>query len=162
MEDWQGLTFQSWKDQNPQLFAALKLERIGMLFLLSLLLMIASFTIFSLMSLTVVEKVRDMAILRTVGLSVRRVIKIFLMEAAAIGLLGDLIGGILGTALVQFFIRFPIRLPSAYYVQHLPLKMDPGITAFVLILSPCLALLAALYPALRAGRGSLTEIIRYE
>ncbi|MBI2981996.1 MAG: ABC transporter permease, partial [Deltaproteobacteria bacterium] len=156
------VTFLNWKDQNPKLFAALKLERYGMLLLLTILLFIASCTVFGLISLTVTEKIRDMAVLRTLGLSANRVRKIFLLKAASLGLLGDLIGGIVGMTVVGLLIRYPFRLPATYYVEYLPVIFDWGSIVPVMILAPLLSVLAALYPAWCAVKGSPVEVIRYE
>lgn len=157
-----GLQTTSWREQNPKLFAALKLERIGMFLLLTALLTIASFTIFGLISLTVLEKIRDMAVLRSLGLKGRSVRKIFLLKAAGIGLAGDLTGGIVGLALVSFLEKHPLKLPSTYYVVSLPLQIDPAALLLILILSPLLAVIAALYPAWQSVSRPPAELLRYE
>lgn len=158
----EGVKVEIWRDQNPKLFAAMKLEKFGMFLLLSVLLLIASFNIFGLTSLIVIDKVRDMAILRSFGLTAKRVRRIFLLKAAGIGIGGAVAGGIIGLLVTFLLKRHPIRLPSTYYVQHLPIAVDPKEVLFVLLLVPILSILSAFYPAHQAGRPSPVEAMRYE
>jgi lipoprotein-releasing system permease protein len=158
----ENVTVQTWRDQNPKLFAALKLEKFGMFLLLSALLLVSSFNIFGLTSLTVMEKIRDMAVLRSSGLSAKGVRRIFLIKAAGIGLLGSFAGGTAGVAVVWFLKHEPVRLPTSYYVEFLPVLLDPSQVIFVLLLVPVLALLSALYPAIQASRPTPVETLRYE
>ena len=157
-----GVTVHSWREQNPKLFAALKLERWGMALLLAVLVVIASSTLFGLISLTVLEKMGDLAVLRSLGLSRGSVRWIFLLKAAGIGILGDLAGLLVGGATVSFLIRHPVRLPTTYYVEYLPLTLSPGLVLGIGLLAPLLAVAAALYPAFASTRLSPVELLRYE
>ncbi len=152
----------TWKDQNPKLFAAMKLEKIGMFLLLTALLLISSFNIFGLTSLAVMDKVKEMAVLRSIGLTARRVRKIFLLKAARIGVVGAAIGGGLGLLTVFLLQRYPVRLPTTYYLEHLPVHLDLQDVFLVLLLVPLLTVLAALYPAIQAAKPSPVEVLRYE
>lgn len=152
----------TWKQQNPKLFAALKLEKIGMFLLLSILLLIASFNIFGLTSLVVLEKVKDMAILRSLGLPAHRVQRIFRLQATGIGLMGTFLGGGFGLAINWVLEKHPVRLPPSYYLEYLPLKMDGWEIGLTLLLAPCIALLASFYPARQSTRYSPVEVLRYE
>ena len=156
------IVVQTWRDQNPKLFSAMKLEKIGMFLLLSMLLVIASFNIFGLTSLSVLDKAKDMAILRSVGLTAKKVRRIFLAEAAGIGLVGAFLGGTAGIVTSWLLQRYPIRLPSSYYLQHLPVRMDPKEVLFVMTLAPVLTALSAFYPAWQASRKQPVEVLRYE
>lgn len=158
----EGLTLQTWRDQNPKLFAAMKLEKIGMFLLLSVLLLIASFNIFGLTSLTVMDKIKDMAVLRAAGFPVRRVRRVFLLKAAGIGLFGAVAGGTVALLVLAFFKRHPLPLPATYYLEHLPILVAPSEVIFVLLFVPLLTVLAALYPAVQAGKRSPVEVLRYE
>ncbi len=157
-----GIELKSWRDQNPKLFAALKLERIGMFVLLSVLLLIASFNIFGLISLNVLEKVRDMAIFRAMGLSQDRVRRIFQLQAVVIGLLGMVLGGGLGLVMNLILEKYPIHLPPSYYLEYLPLKMEFLEVATIFLLAPAIAFLASLYPAHEATKYLPVEVLRYE
>lgn len=152
----------SWKEQNPKLFAALKLEKIGMLLLLAILLFIASCTIFGLVSLAVTDRLREAAILQAIGMEARRVQRIFLLKAAGIGLIGDLVGGGFALALIFFLIRYPVRLPSSYYVEYLPLHLEWRMVGLVFLLAPLLAALTAVYPSRQVVTSNPVELLRDE
>lgn len=158
----EGVSIQTWRDQNPKLFAAMKLEKIGMFVLLGMLLLIGSFNVFGLTMLTVVDKVKDMAVLRSVGLTAGRLRRIFLVSAAGIGALGAAVGGVLGLTATTFLQKFPVRLPSTYYLETLPIVVEPSDVFFVLAFVPIVTLLAAFYPAQKASCISPVEALRYE
>ncbi len=157
-----SVAIKTWRDQNPKLFAAMKLEKIGMFLLLGMLLLIASFNIFGITSLTVLDKVKDMAVLRSVGLTGRRIRRIFLVKAAGIGLMGALLGGGLGLLATWLLTRYPVKLPATYYLEHLPVIVDRGDVGLVLLLVPLVTAAAAAYPAIKASRLSPVETLRYE
>ncbi|QQR79772.1 MAG: ABC transporter permease [Deltaproteobacteria bacterium] len=140
---------ETWTDQNPKLFAALRLERIGMGALLGVLLLVASFNIFSVLSLTVVEKKKDMGLLKALGLRQKAIRKIFLSYALRLAFWGGGVGGVLGLISVLIGIRYPIDLPPTYYIDKLPLSFSPSSLLFVLIV-PFIVLAAAYYPAAKA------------
>lgn len=151
----------SWKDENPKLFQAMKLEKIGMFVLLGILLLIASFNIFGFASLLVLDKSSDMAILRSSGFPRSRVRGVFLWCAGILGSAGALFGGVAAVAVSLILQRYPIRLPSSYYLQYLPVKPDPWGISFVVAFVPLLTILAAFYPSLQATRPSPVEILRH-
>ena len=157
-----NLKILTWQDQNPKLFAAMKLEKIGMFLLLSALLLIASFNIFGLVSLMILDKTKDMAILRAIGLAPGKVQKIFLFQASRIGIIGSTLGGGLGLATVFLLQRFPVRLPSSYYLEFLPIHVEPVEVISILLLVPILTTLSAFYPALQATKAAPVEVLRYE
>lgn len=158
----EGMTIQTWQDQNPKLFAALKLEKIGMFLLLSSLLLIASFTIFGVLSLTVMDKLKDMAILITMGLTPKRVRNIFLSQAFGIGFLGSVFGGSLAITVCWLLKKYPFQLPTTYYLEYLPIRMEVRDVVLILMMAPLLSLLSALYPARQAAQGSPVEVLRHE
>ncbi len=157
-----SISVQTWRDQSPKLFAAMELEKIGMVLLLSALLLIASFNIFGLSSLTVMEKTKDMAILRSLGLTRGKLRLIFLLKAAGIGLWGAFLGGALGLGVIFILRKYPIPLPATYYLHDLPVLLKPLEVVLVLAFVPILTTLAAFYPAFQASRPSPVEVLRYE
>lgn len=152
----------TWRDSNPKLFAAMKLEKIGMFLLMGMLLLIAAFNIFGLISLTVLDKIPDMAVLRAVGLGMGRVRRIFLLQAASIGLLGSTAGGALGLIAVWLLTKYPAPLPTSYYLEHLPVVLEKADVAAVVLLVPLVTTLAALYPAHQAAKVPPVQALRYE
>ncbi len=158
----ESVTVETWREQNPKLFAAMKLERIGMLLILSMLLLIAAFNIFGLVSLTALDKVKDMAVLRSLGLTQKAVGRIFLRKALAIGATGAVFGGVLGFSLSWGLQKYPVRLPSSYYIEYLPIFISPWGAVLVVFLVPLLTLAASWYPARQASLASPVEVLRYE
>ncbi len=158
----QSYQIKTWRDENPKLFAALKLEKIGMFLLLTMILLIASFTLFGLTSLLVLDKVKDAAILRTVGLSAARVGKIFLLESAGLAALGGLLGGGSGLLAALLLKKYPIRLPTSYYLEFLPIRIESLDLWLIFLLIPTVTLLASFYPARRASKSSPVKVLHYE
>lgn len=152
----------TWQERNKQLFEALRLERMGMFLLLMMIVLIASFNIFALVSMLVLEKVHDVAVLRTLGLNVRQVRRLFLLQSGGIGLKGALIGGLAGLAVCLWLTWFPYHLPPTYYVEFLPIRFHIGQIVVGVLMGPFIGLLVGLYPARQATRYSIAEVLRYE
>lgn len=148
---------QSAQDQNPKLFAAMKMERWGLIGLMVCVLMVASLTLFGLTSLTVIRKMSDMALLQSIGLPRRQVVVLFTMMGAIVGLIGDLLGGGFGLLLCVIMDHYPVQLPSTYYMNTLPISLDAFGFACILVGAPLVCALAALYPAIQAGKIRLVE-----
>jgi len=157
-----GWKVKSWKDQNPKLFSAMKFEKIGMFLLLGMLVLIAAFNVFGLVSLTVLDKKADMAVLRSVGVKTSQVRRIFLMKAALIGLFGSVVGGGFGAVSLWLLIKYPMPLPTSYYLETLPIAVDASDIACILALVPVVTILAALYPARQSTRTGIVEALRSE
>jgi lipoprotein-releasing system permease protein len=137
----------TWRERNQRLFQALLLERWGM---------------FVLLPMIVLEKVKDMAVLRTVGLRLKQVKRIFWWQVAVIGLRGTLLGGILGTLVCLWFHFFPYELPPSYYIRTMPVAFDPFYIVLIVIMGPLISIVAGLYPARQACLPTIAEVIRYE
>lgn len=158
----QGLTIKTWRDQNPKLFSAMKLEKIGMFLLLGMLVLIAAFNVFGLVSLTVLDKKADMAVLRSIGVEVGRIRRIFLLKAAWIGVFGSVVGGGLGAVALSILTKYPVPLPTSYYLEYLPIAAEIPDIVCVLLLVPVVTVVAALYPAFQASRVNIVEALRCE
>lgn len=152
----------TWQEQNRPLFSALFLERIGMFILLSMIVLIASFNIFALISIVVLEKVRDMAVLRSMGFKTRSVRSVFLLQSTGIGLKGTCVGGFLGLTVCLWLTWFPYQLPPSYYVEFLPISVEWGPVLLALLTGPVIGFLVGLYPARQATGPNIAEVLRYE
>ncbi|WP_299192870.1 lipoprotein-releasing ABC transporter permease subunit [uncultured Erythrobacter sp.] len=161
-----------WKQINSALFEALEVERVAMFFVLSFMVLVASFNILSSLVMLVRAKTRDIAIMRTMGATRRSLLKIFVTTGTTVGTLGTLAGLTLGFVLLYF--RNPIVEgiagltgvqiwdPQVRFLTSLPVRVDlweiVGITALAISMS----FLATLYPALKASNTDPVQVLRYE
>ncbi len=153
-----------WMRMNKNLFSALKLEKIVMFIILTLIIVVAAFNIVGTLTMVVVEKTRDIAILKSMGATRRSIMKIFLIEGAVIGLVGTLLGLLGGYTLCTLLATYKfIELPSdVYYISTLPVQMNPLDVALIALAAIVITLAASVYPAWQASRFDPAEAIRYE
>jgi len=153
-----------WMRMNKNLFSALKLEKIVMFIILTLIIIVAAFNIIGTLIMVVLEKTRDIAILKSMGATRRSITKIFMFEGAVIGLVGTLLGLLGGYGLCKLLATYKfIELPQdVYYISTLPVKMDPLDTVLIALAAIVISLAATLYPAWQASRLDPAEAIRYE
>lgn len=153
-----------WTDQNQQLYSALMLEKIGMGIGIGLIVMVAALNIVASLILLVMEKTRDIAILKTMGASARSITLIFLLQGSIIGVLGTLVGAILGTTASYFLDRYKlITIPSdVYQVSYLPFKLLPWDLVAVVVAAIVVCFVATLYPSRQAARLDPAQALRYE
>lgn len=140
-------------EMNKNLFSALRLERLVMAVILGFIVLVACFNIVSTLIMMVLEKGKDIAILKSMGSSDTSIMKIFVIEGLIIGGLGTAAGIVLGYATCLFVERFGIHLDSdVYYIDRLPILIDPWQFLGVACLAVLLSYLATIYPATRASR----------
>lgn len=153
-----------WMRMNKNLFSALKLEKIVMFIILTLIILVAAFNIVGTLIMVVIEKTRDIAILKSMGATRRSIMKIFLIEGAVIGLVGTLLGLLGGYTLCTLLATYKfIELPSdVYYISTLPVRMNPLDVALIALAAIVITLAASVYPAWQASRFDPAEAIRYE
>jgi len=152
----------NWMDLNRNLFSWMKLEKTVMFVILALIVLVAAFNIVSTLFMVVLEKRRDIGVLRTMGASPRLVRDVFLGEGLLIGVLGTLAGAAAGSVLIEVLRRYPfVRLPGdVYFLETLPVKPEWGDFAAVILAALVLCLAAAWYPAWRASRLDPIDAIR--
>lgn len=155
--------YQDWKKLNKNLFAALKLEKAAMFITLTLIILVATFSITSSLVMMVMEKTKDIAIFRTIGATGRSIQKLFVYQGMFIGLIGTGAGVIAGTLLCYLQLHYQlVTLPGdVYYITALPVSLK--ILDVVLVAASALSIcfLATLYPARQAAQLNPVEAIRY-
>jgi lipoprotein-releasing system permease protein len=155
---------QDWADMNRPLFSALWLEKIAVSLAIGLIVMVAALNIIASLILLVMEKSRDIAILKTMGASAKSVTLIFIMQGVIIGLIGTAAGGALGFTLARVFDRYQlIKVPvDVYQVSHLPFTVLPLDLALVVSVAILICFLATIYPSRQAAKLDPAQALRYE
>jgi lipoprotein-releasing system permease protein len=157
-----GLRANNWIELNRNLFTWMKLEKAVMFVILALIVMVAAFSIVSTLFMVVLEKRRDIGVLKSLGASRSVVLQVFLYEGLLIGGLGTGIGAALGGGLIAVLQRYPfVRLPGdVYFIERLPVRPETGDFVAVILAALTLCLAAALYPAWRASLLDPVDAIR--
>jgi lipoprotein-releasing system permease protein len=154
----------NWMEMNKNFFSALLLEKIGMSLILVVIIVVASFNIIGTLTMIVMEKSREIAILKSMGSPARSIMKIFMFAGLAIGCLGTAIGSIIGYGAVTIITRSDIiSLPKdVYQISNLPLSIS-GLDVLVISLTAIgISFLATLYPSWQAAKQDPVEVLRYE
>lgn len=159
-----GFFARTWIEMNRNLFSALKLEKIAMFIILALIIFVASFNIISSLIMTVMEKKKDIAILKAIGAKKGSVMKIFMVEGITIGIFGAFIGSFSGYAICEIIRRYKIiRLPEdIYYINALPVAISVVDVLLVASVTTIICILATLYPSYKASKIDPVETLRYE
>ena len=165
-------TVKDWSQTQGSLFRAVKLEKVMVSLLLLSVVAVAAFNIVSTLVMSVAEKRRDIAVLRTMGARARGIMVIFVAHGLVLALLGISIGAAVGvllakniatiTAVVERTLGIKLFDPSVYFISELPADLQWADVGMVVALSLLLSLLATLYPAWRAARIAPAEVLRYE
>jgi lipoprotein-releasing system permease protein len=154
----------TWYDFHKDLYAVMQIERWAAYIILSLIIAVATFNILGSLSMSVIEKKRDIGILRSMGIEEKSVIKIFMFEGILIGIIGTFAGVILGysVCLLQLIYNIYPLDPAQYKIDSLPLELRFSDFFFVSGASMLLTFLASLYPAKRAAKVNMLEAIKWE
>lgn len=157
-------TTQTWFELNRSLFSWMEIEKWGAFVILSLIIMVAAFNIISSLIMIVMEKTREIGILKSMGATSSSIMKIFMIEGIAIGLIGTITGSILGYVIGFMQLKYKIiSLPSdVYIIDALPIQMHPFDFVAISTVALILCFLASVYPAYKASRLYPVEAIRYE
>ena len=153
-----------WTEMNRSFFQALALEKIAMSLTIGLIMMVAALNIVASLILLVMEKHRDIAILKTMGANARSVTAIFVMQGVIIGIIGTAVGATAGYALASILDRYKlIKIPmDVYQVSHVPFKVLPFDLAMVVLAAVLVCLVATIYPSRQAARLDPAQALRYE
>ena len=152
-----------WMEKNRNLFSALKLEKVAMFIILALIILVAAFSISSTLIMMVMEKTKDIAILKAMGASNKSIRKIFIFKGMAVGLIGVLLGTGMGCLLCGLLGRYKfIELPDdVFYITTLPVQLEVYDVFFIGFSAVMICFLATLYPARQASKLNPIEAIRY-
>jgi lipoprotein-releasing system permease protein len=155
---------EDWTVMNKSLFSALTLEKIAVSLAVGLIVLVAALNIIASLILLVMEKHRDIAILKTMGASARSVTVIFMMQGLLIGVVGTAVGATAGYALSFVFDRYKlISMPiDVYQVSHLPFTVLPRDFTLVVAVAILICFVATIYPSRQAARLDPAQALRYE
>jgi lipoprotein-releasing system permease protein len=152
-----------WSELNRSLFSALQTEKVVMAVILGFIVLVASFIIVATLIMLVLEKRREIAVLKSMGAGVPSVMKIFVAEGVVIGAIGTAFGLLLGFGTCLLIDRVGIPLdPEVYYIANLPVLVDPAQFALVALAALAISYLATIYPATKASRLQPVDGLRSE
>lgn len=156
-----GWVVETWMDRNSALFYALKLEKLMIGIFLGLAGLISSFSIITVLALLISEKTRDIAMLRTLGLSQKKTIDIFIKMGMVISLVGLLIGAFAALFMGMYIERNPINiLPDIYYDSSIPARVDYVLFVLVLVVSVVISFLGSYIPTRALERITPSQALR--
>jgi lipoprotein-releasing system permease protein len=154
----------TWQEKNPVLFDALRLEKWAMFVILLLIVLVAAFNIIGTLIMVVMEKTREIGIMKSMGATERSSLRIFLFQGLFIGSIGTGTGTVLGL-FTCWLLRYHIHLPEltqAYLTDRIPVLVNPWMDLLIIGSSMAICLAASLYPARQAARLDPVEALRYE
>jgi len=154
----------TWIENNQNFFAALRLEKFAMFIILTLIVLVASFNIVSTLIVTVTSKIKDIGILKSIGVPKSSIRRIFTMEGVSLGILGTFFGLMGGVTLSLILKKYQfIKLPQEiYYIDRLPVILELSDLFIIVGSAIAISYLATVYPAAKAASLEPVEALRYE
>ena len=159
-----GYITQDWADLNQSLFSALWLEKMAISITIGLIVMVAALNIVASLILLVMEKSRDIAILKTMGASAGSIMTIFLLQGLIIGLVGTTVGAAAGLGVAWVCNTYKlIRIPmDVYQVSYVPFRIVPWDFVMVILAAVVICFVATIYPSRQAARLDPAQALRYQ
>jgi lipoprotein-releasing system permease protein len=161
-----------WMEMNKNLFSALRLEKVIMFIILFLIVFVAAFNIVSTLIMVVMEKNKDIAILKSMGAPALSIMKIFIIQGLIIGTVGTILGALTGMLAainmetianyVERILGFEVFPRDVYYLDRFPSELNPMDVLIIVVVALMLCFLATLYPSWKAARLDPVETLRYE
>ncbi|MGY6555425.1 MAG: lipoprotein-releasing ABC transporter permease subunit [Wenzhouxiangella sp.] len=168
----QGVVVRDWTEQHANTFRAIQTEKVVMFVILSLIIAVAAFNMISTLVMVVTDKQADIAILKTMGLTPRGILAIFIVQGSLIGVIGTVIGTVLGVLLalnvetvlgaIETVFNFEFMPADLYYISDLPSDLRSGDVVRFASLALILSFFSTLYPAWRAAQTQPVEALRYD
>ena len=150
-----------WRTTNKELFSALLLERLAMFIALGMIVIVASFLIIAVLVMVVLQRKKEIAVLKSLGASDASIMKIFVMLGVTLGTGGAIFGGILGVTLCLFLTHVGWKLDERiFYIERLPIVMDWTEISVIVVVAIIISYLATIYPAMTAAAHSPVEGLR--
>jgi lipoprotein-releasing system permease protein len=166
------LNVRSWQDIFGSFLSAIKLEKLGLFIVLGIIVLVAAFNIAITLIMIVMEKNKDIAVLRSMGATARSIMKIFVLEGLIVGVLGTSLGTVAGVVLARNadpIIKWLERVlglrifdQSVYGMEKFPSVVHTGDVMAVVVMALTISLLATIYPAWRAAKMAPSEALRYD
>ncbi len=162
----------NWMEMNKNLFSALRLEKRVMFIILSLIVLVAAFNIITALIMVVMEKNKDIAVLKSMGATSKSIMKIFILQGLTIGTIGTVLGCIGGLAIainlskislfVERLLGIKILPGDVYYLNELPSRVNYGDVLIIIAGTILICFLSTIYPSWRASKLDPAEALRYE
>jgi lipoprotein-releasing system permease protein len=154
---------QDWVDMNQSLFSALWLEKMAISITIGLIVMVAALNIIASLVLMVMEKSRDIAILKTMGASARSIMIVFMAQGVLIGAIGTFTGAVLGRSIAFVVDRYKlVRIPTdVYNISYIPFRIDTDDFLVVIASALLICFLATIYPSRQAAKLDPAEALRF-
>jgi lipoprotein-releasing system permease protein len=154
----------TWYDFHKELYRVMQIERWTAYVILSLIIAVACFNILGSLSMSVIEKKRDVGVLRAIGITEKSILKIFMYEGLLIGIIGTILGSFIGYLVCLLQLRYKIYPldPMQYKIDALPVQIQITDFFFIAGVAMLLSFLASLYPAQRAAKLNIIEAIKWE
>ncbi|MFC2084336.1 ABC transporter permease [Bacteroidota bacterium] len=154
----------TWYDLHKDLYDVMLIERWSAFILLSLIISVATFNIFGSLTMSVIEKIKDIGVLRSMGVRINSVVKIFLFQGLLIGLIGTLSGFIVGITVcyLQMKLKFYALDPSKYIIDSIPVEIRISDIIIICIVTIFLTLIVSIFPARKASKTNILDAIKYE
>ena len=155
---------QDWSDMNKSLFSALWLEKMAISITIGLIVMVAALNIVASLILLVMEKSRDIGILKTMGSPASSIRRIFMLQGLIIGMVGTTAGAVFGSVLIYILDRYQlISVPvDVYQISYIPFKLQPLDFAVVVASAIAICFVATIYPSRQAAKLDPAQALRYQ